>query len=71
MDFEDEHVLNAGLLRNDYTNIVRAFLSTIKRGGYYPVLYTGKYILDSNLSGEILSEYDLWLAQYTKEDWQA
>ncbi len=71
MDFEDENVLAAGLLRNDYTNIVRAFLSTIKRGGYYPVLYTGKYILEHNLSGEILSEYDLWLAQYTKEGWQA
>ena len=72
MDFEDTvNVLNKGLSRVQYTNIVRAYLSTIKKAGYYPLLYTGKYILENNLCGEILSEYDLWLAQYTSESYQA
>lgn len=72
MDFEDmPNVLSKGLSRDQYTAIVRAFLSTIKTSGYYPLLYTGKYILESNLCSEILSEYDLWLAQYTSEGYQA
>lgn len=72
MDFEDtKNVLNKGLSRTQYTDIVRAYLSTVKEAGYYPLLYTGKYILENNLFGEILSEYDLWLAQYTSEDHQA
>lgn len=72
MDFEDmPNVLSKGLSREQYTAIVRAFLSTIKAAGYYPLLYTGKYILESNLCSEILSEYDLWLAQYTSEGYQA
>jgi len=72
MDFEDmNNVLNKGLSHVQYTNIVRAYLSTIKEAGYYPLLYTGKYILENNLCSEILSEYDLWLAQYTSEGYQA
>ena len=71
MDFEDTNVLSKGLSREQYSAIVRAFLGSIKAANYYPILYTGKYTLQDHLDGKLLSEYDLWLAQYTKQGYQS
>lgn len=71
MDFEDEEILGLKLSREQYTAIVRAFLSTIKNANYYPILYIGKYVLADNIDGNILNDYDIWLAQYTTEGRQA
>ena len=66
MDFEDKGVLAAGLSREEYTD-----LSTIQAANYYPLLYTGKYTIRDHLDSGLLKEFDLWLAQYTSEGYQA
>lgn len=66
-DFEDGTVLGKGLTRAQYTAICRAFLARIRVGGYYPILYTGPSVIKAHLDLSQLTEYDLWLAQYTKE----
>lgn len=66
-DFEDGTVLGKGLTRAQYTAICRTFLERVRSGGYYPVLYTGPAVIKAHLDLKRLSEYDLWLAQYTKE----
>lgn len=53
--------------------IVSTILDGIKKAGYYPMLYTGKYWLDGydGINGyidkSIWSKYDLWIASWTKE----
>lgn len=71
MDFEDAKVLAKGLTKAQYTAICKAYLSTLKQNNYYPMLYTGKYIIQDYLNLDDLKEFDLWLAQYTSEGYQA
>lgn len=66
-DFEDSVVLGKGFTRAQYTAICRAFLERVRTGGYYPVLYTGPAVIKAHLDLDRLRDYDLWLAQYTKE----
>ncbi len=66
-DFEDSVVLGKGFTRAQYTAICRAFLERVRTGGYYPVLYTGPAVIKAHLDLDRLKDYDLWLAQYTKE----
>lgn len=66
-DFEDSVILGKGLTRAQYTAICRAFLERVRTGGYYPVLYTGPAVIKAHLDLDRLKDYDLWLAQYTKE----
>lgn len=47
------------------TSIVGTILSGIKAAGYYPMLYTGKYWLDSYIDKSVYSTYDLWIAVWT------
>lgn len=66
-DFEDGTVLGKGLTRAQYTAICRAFLEHIRTGGYYSILYTGPAVIKAHLDLKRLGDYDLWLAQYTRE----
>ena len=53
------------------SNIVSTILEGIKSAGFYPMLYTGRYWLDSYqgssgyISKDIWSKYDLWIASWT------
>lgn len=70
LDFEDTGVLSAGLTKEQYTDIVLAYLETIKEANYYPILYTGPCVIEQHLNLDRLKAYDLWLAQYTSEGYQ-
>ena len=47
------------------TIIVRTFCERIKQHGYTPMIYANKWWLESSLDMNQLSNYDLWVAQYT------
>ena len=65
-DFEHKAVLDKKLSKEQYTAICRAFLDRIRKGGYYPILYTAPVVIKGYIDLEKLSDYDLWLAQYTR-----
>jgi GH25 family lysozyme M1 (1,4-beta-N-acetylmuramidase) len=50
--------------RANNSEIVAAYLSTIQRGGYYPILYTYTAFAQSYLDMAALTEWDVWIAQY-------
>lgn len=45
----------------------RAFLDTIKKAGYTPILYTNIDYLNKGFS-EIANDYEIWLAQWSMKD---
>ena len=47
------------------TALVQAFLSEIEAAGYYGILYASCDFIRSRLDYEILSKYDVWVAQYS------
>ena len=51
--------------KEDRTRAAKAFLDTIKKRGYIPMLYGSPYWLKTQLNMSELSSYDLWLAHYT------
>ena len=71
LDFEDPDTLALGLSKAEYTAIVDAFMSILQRANYYVILYAGKYVIANNLDKSVLGRYDLWLAQYTTDGYQA
>ena len=56
-----------GLSAKDRTDICIEFLETIKSAGYKPMLYANKEWLINDLEISRLSNYDVWLAHYTKQ----
>lgn len=62
-DFEDNQYLAMDKASN--TAVCKAFLDTIRARGYYPILYTYTSFAKSYLEMDKLSEYDLWVADYT------
>lgn len=66
LDFEDEELLALGLTKSQYTDIVNAFMDVLKSANYYVVLYTNPNCLENKLSSSVRSQYDLWLAHWTK-----
>lgn len=50
---------------NELVKICETFLSTIKKAGYYPMLYASLSWLDNQLNDEsLLGSYDIWCAQW-------
>ena len=48
------------------TDIIKAFCEEIAKGGYYPALYINpSWLLEWTYKGELLPEYDVWLAHWT------
>lgn len=62
-DFEDNQYLNFSRWSN--TQICDAFLKTLQSRGYYCMLYTYTSFAKTNLYMDNLSQYDLWIADYT------
>ena len=46
------------------TALVEAFLSEIEAAGYYGILYASCDFIRNRLDYEVLSKYDIWVAQY-------
>lgn len=49
------------------TDLVETFCSTIEQAGYYAGIYASKCFVLENLSDDNLRKYDLWLAHYTQK----
>lgn len=75
MDYEytgsngsDGRLYQANLTVDQATDICKAFLKTIKKAGYTPMLYANKYMLTNKLDAEeIADDYSIWLAHYTTQ----
>ncbi len=50
--------------KSQKTAVARAFLDTVRNAGYTPMVYGKKEWLIKKLDLVLLSEYDIWLAQY-------
>ncbi len=64
-DIEDTSLENLGRSKN--TDMVREFCNTLRDAGYYAMYYTYLSFLGEFLEYERLTDYDLWLADYTEE----
>ncbi len=63
IDMEDKEMLK--LSTRQRTDACMAFCNEIEKNGYYAMVYTNKIWLENYLhADEILSKYDLWLAQW-------
>lgn len=68
-DIEDERLTDLG--KDKLTDICLAFLDTIKKAGYYAMLYSNPNWLTYLLDYDKLKEYSVWLAQYaSKYTWK-
>ena len=54
------------LTREEYTKIVNAFCNRIEKEGYRGGVYSNENWIKSHLNWEDLTQWDLWLAKYTK-----
>lgn len=66
--FDMEYVDNdtsrvEGLSRAEKTAVAKAFLDTVKAGGYEPMIYGDKYWLIKQIDLSKLTDYDVWLSQ--------
>ena len=61
-DVEEPSVLNTG--KENISNMVKEFCTILENNGYYCGIYSSRYYLDTLFSEEVLSKYDIWLAQY-------
>lgn len=61
LDMEEE--MQSGLSKDQLTDMIDAFFKQVMRAGYYPMLYSYKSWIESNLDMRILDKYAVWLAQ--------
>ena len=62
-DLEDSSQQKLG--KSTLTDMAKAFLSPVEKAGYYAMLYANKYWLTGLLDMSRLSNYDVWLAQWS------
>lgn len=64
--FNNEHrVWNAGLTKEQHTNIIKTFCNYVKDRGYVPSVYSSTYYFLYYIDGKILSEsYNMWVASW-------
>lgn len=54
-------------LKQENTDMVKAFLDIIEEAGYTPMVYCDKDFLTNALDAKQLSDYAIWMAQYNDE----
>ncbi|MBS7369452.1 MAG: glycoside hydrolase family 25 protein [Oscillospiraceae bacterium] len=62
LDIEEEYQAALGI--EAVTAIARAFLDEVSAAGYYAMIYANKAWLTTRLDMRLLSDYDVWLAQW-------
>ena len=68
IDVEDfEGTRNYNLSVQERTNIVKAFCNTIKNAGYKTMVYSYTYFLSSRINMNKLTDYDVWVADYSNK----
>ncbi len=65
LDMEEEEQRN--YTASKLTNMIEAFFKPVMEAGYYPMLYSYKYWLETGLDMRILDKYAIWLAQIDDE----
>ncbi len=71
MDYEfagtsDSRLVKANLTKAEATNNCLAFIDTVKKAGYEPMVYANKNYLTNNLNAStVAAEASIWLANYT------
>ncbi len=64
LDFEDESIQSADLIASN-TAMINAFCRKIKKGGYYPGVYTSTSVYYNYIESITLgSTWDFWIASY-------
>ena len=56
-----------GLSADTMAQIVQTFCSRIQQAGYKAVVYSYATFYDSKLTGPLVSQYDTWIANYTRD----
>lgn len=68
IDVEDfEGTRNYHLAADQRANNVKAFCEVIKNAGYTPMVYSYTYFLSSRINMNKLTEYDVWVADYSNK----
>lgn len=63
LDLEEDSQAKLG--KDKLTAIAVAFMETVKNAGYTPMLYSNKYWLTAHYDMTRLTDYDVWLAQWS------
>ena len=64
LDLEDENIQSADLIKSN-TGMINAFCQKVKRGGYYPGVYTSTSVYYNYINSETLADkWDFWIASY-------
>lgn len=66
LDFEDKELLALELTKEQYADIVNAFMGVLENANYYVILYASPNCFERKLSADLRSKYDIWLAHWTK-----
>ena len=56
-----------GWTATNLTNVATIILDGLTELNYYPMLYTGYYVLDNKVSDHIRNDYDCWFPQWYKK----
>ncbi len=63
---EGGRLYDAGLSKEEATNVCLAFCETVEKAGYEPMVYANSSMLANKLNAsDISSKYKIWLANYT------
>ena len=63
--FDVEENRQFALGKNAVSNIIRAFLETVEKAGYFVGLYMSTSPLNSYVADDIKDRYAIWVAQYS------
>jgi len=61
-DIEEKSIFNTG--KNNVSNMLKEFCSILEKNKYYCGVYSSRSFLDNYFTNEVLSKYDIWMAQY-------
>lgn len=66
MEDADKYKANRGAWTASVVNTVcKTFVDGIRAAGYYPMIYTGYYVIRDMLSADVVRSCDIWLAEWT------
>lgn len=66
--YDIEEADQAKLGRAAVSDMIRAFCETVEAAGYYVCVYANKYFLDNFIDEDCKKKYDIWVAQWAKEN---
>ena len=61
-DIEEQSIFDTG--KENVSNMLKEFCSILEKNKYYCGVYSSRSFLDNYFTNEVLSKYDIWMAQY-------